>query len=128
MRIAVAADQEMINPSFGETRNFRLYEAEGDRVTRELSVPALGEGPEELTRALSDYRVNVLICGALSGSARVALGKAGILVFGGIIGRAGNAVEALLRGTLNAQGKADCAEDCSGSCSAESCKNCQFKN
>ncbi len=123
MRIAIAADGEQINRYFLDSRWFRLYDVEGQTVTQELKVPALGEGQEELIRALSEYRANVLICGALSGKARAALGEAGILTFGGIIGKPENAVAALLAGTLTQSGEA-----CSHSCSEESCKNCQFKN
>ena len=97
-------------------------------MTRELHVPSLGEGQDALIRALSDYRVNVLICGSLSGSARAALGEAGILAFGGIIGKPDTAVNALLAGKLTAAPDAACAEGCSGTCGEESCKNCQFKN
>ncbi len=129
MRIAVAADGDMIARQFGESNWFRLYEVEGGQVIRELDVPALGEGQEALIRSLADYRANVLICGAVSGSARAALGEAGILAFGGIIGRSEVAVSAFLAGALSSGTDPSCAaEGCSGSCGEESCKNCQFKN
>ena len=129
MRIAVAADGEVINRYFLDSKRFILYDVEGQQVMRELDVPSLGEGQEALIRALSDYRANVLICGGLSGSAKAALGEAGILAFGGIIGKPDAAIRALLTGTLQADPDAACAgESCSGSCGEESCKNCQFKN
>lgn len=129
MRIAVASDGDMVGRQFQESKWFRLYEVEGGRVIRELDVPALGEGEEALIRSLADYRANVLICGAVSGSARAALGEVGILAFGGIIGRSGAAVNAFLAGTLSSGTDASCAaEGCSGSCGETSCKNCQFKN
>ena len=124
MRIAVAADGDVINRYFLDSRRFILYDVEGRQVTRELNVPSLGEGQEALIQALSDYRANVLICGVLSGSAKAALGEAGILAFGGIIGKPDTAVSALLKGSLKADPNASCA----GSCGEESCKNCQFKN
>ena len=128
MRIAVAADGEVINRYFLDSKRFILYDVEGQQVMRELNVPSLGEGQEALIRALSDYRANVLICGGLSGSAKAALGEAGILAFGGIIGKPDTAVNALLAGKLTADPDASCSESCSGSCGEESCKNCQFKN
>ena len=128
MRIAVAADEEMINRVFLDSKWFILYDIEEQAVTRELKVPALGEGQEALIRALTDYRANVLICGGLSGSTKAALGEAGILAFGGIIGKPGTAVRALLSGTLSAEPGTACSDGCSGSCGEESCKNCQFKN
>ena len=127
MRIAVAADGDMIGRRFQDSKWFRLFEVEGGQVTRKLDVPALGEGQEALVRSLADYRANVLICGGLSGSARVSLGEAGILTFGGIIGKAEAAVNAMLSGELTSD--ASCTADgCKGSCDGESCKNCQLNN
>ncbi len=129
MRIAVAADGEMVSRQFSETRWYLLCEAEKGRVTRELTVPSLGEDQEALIKALSDYRVSVLICGALSGSARAALGNAGILTFGGVIGKTHAEVNALMNGSLSAEPSAPrTGEGCGGSCSEEDCKDCQFKS
>ncbi|MBR3555546.1 MAG: NifB/NifX family molybdenum-iron cluster-binding protein [Oscillospiraceae bacterium] len=128
MRIAVAADGDVINRYFLDSKRFVLYDVEGQEVKRELSVPSLGDGQDALIQALSEYRANVLICGGLSGSTKAALGEAGILAFGGIIGKPDIAVNALLAGSLAAASDASCAESCSGSCGEESCKNCQFKN
>jgi len=128
MRIAVAADEEMINQHFSETSWFRLYDVEGKQVTRELRVPSFGGGASALVSSLSDYKVNVLICGALDGKTKVSLGDAGILVFGGIIGKTEPAVEALISGTLTACADSGFGSDgCSGSC-GENCKSCQLKN
>ena len=128
MRIAVAAAGEMITRQCPERRFFQLYDVENQKVTRELTVPSLGEGQEALIKALADYRANILICGALSGKAKAELGDAGILVFGGIIGKAETAVNALLAGSLTSDSAGSCSgEGCEGGCSEESCKNCQFK-
>ena len=56
MRIAIAADDDMINRYFLDSKWFLLYDVEGQEVTRELKVPSLGEGQEALIRALADYR------------------------------------------------------------------------
>ena len=128
MRVAISADGEMINRNFLDSVSFRLYDIEGQKVLRELTVPALGEGQDALIQALTAYRANVLICGGVSGKTRVALGEAGILTFGGIIGKAETAIDALLAGTLSSDPeKSDSSDGCSGSCEKESCKNCQFK-
>lgn len=116
MRVAVAYDDGNIFSRFGETKFFKLYELEGKSVVREVVVPAFGEGHEALAACLGDYGANVLICGGIGGSARVALGEAGILVFGGVIGKADVAVQAFLNGTLNASPEAGCGEACSGQC------------
>ena len=115
MRIAVSVENDRILPGFAGTRWFRLYEAEGQRIVRELTVPSLGEDPASLTAALRDYRANALICGGVDGKTRAALEEAGVLVFGGVIGKPEDAVKALLTGTLSAVPK---------ECSADSCKSC----
>ena len=115
MRIAVSVENDRIHPSFAETRWFHLYEAEGQRIVRELTVPSLGECAEALIAALRDYRANALICGSVDGKTWAALEEAGVLVFGGVIGRPEDAVKALLLGTLSAAPK---------ECSGEGCKSC----
>ena len=115
MRIAVSVENDRIHPSFSETRLFRLYEAEGQRIVRELTVPSLGEDTAALTAALRDYRANALICGSVDGRTRAALEESGVLVFGGVIGRPEDAVIALLEGTLSAA-----PTECSG----EACRSC----
>ena len=126
MRIAVSVENDRIHPSFAGTRWFRLYEVEGQRVVRELTVPSLGEDPAALTAALRDYRANALICGGVDGKTRAALGEAGVLVFGGVIGRPEDAVKALLEGSLSAAPTECSGEECR-SCTA-GCKTCRKTN
>lgn len=117
MRVAVAYENGNVFSNFGETKSFKLYELEGKSIVREVVVPAFGEGHEALASSLGEYGANVLICGGVGGSARVALGETGILVFGGVIGKADVAVQAFLNGTLNANPEAGCCgEDCGGHC------------
>ena len=124
MRIAVSVEDDRIHPNFAETHWFRLFEVERQRIVRDLTVPSLGEGPEALVAALGEYRVNALVCGGIDGKTRAALGETGVLVFGGIIGRPEDAVNALLNGTLTAS-KQECSESCEA-CTGN-CKSCQIK-
>lgn len=117
MRVAVAYDDGNIFSRFGETKFFKLYELEGKSIVRDVVVPSFGEGHEAMASCLQEYGANVLICGGIGGSARVALGEAGILVFGGVIGKADVAVQAFLNGTLNANPDANCdGQSCGGHC------------
>ena len=117
MRVAVAYDDGNIFSHFGETKFFKLYELEAKSIVRDVVVPSFGEGHEAMASCLQEYGANVLICGGIGGSARVALGEAGILVFGGVIGKADVAVQAFLNGTLNANPDANCdGQSCGGHC------------
>ena len=131
MRVAVSyRDGDVFSP-FSETRSLKLYELEGKCIARELVVPTWGEGSEAQMDCLKQYAANVLICGAVEGTVRAKLLDAGIMTFGGVIGKADTAVQAFLNGTLQAapDGKGDthsCGGKCEGcgeSCpSAASCK------
>ncbi len=121
MRIAVPVEDGVVSGLFDESKWFLLCETEGKALSREMTVPAFGEGCDALVSSLSDYRVNVLLCGAISGKARLALEKAGILSFGGVSGNAGEAVNAFLRGTLRFAPERGC-HDCD-SCGDDSCES-----
>lgn len=117
MRVAVAYAEGNTASKFGETKQFKLYELENKSIVREVIVPAFGEGDGALTACLQDYGANVLICGGISGAAKVALGEAGIVTFGGVIGKSDVAVQAFLNGTLTANPEGSCdAHSCGGKC------------
>ena len=124
MRVAVSYDDGNVFSPFSGTKALKLYELEGKSITRELVVPTWGEGSEAQMECLKQYAANVLICGAVEGTVRAKLLDAGILTFGGVIGKADTAVQAFINGTLQAapDGKCD-AHSCGGKCEGcgESC-------
>lgn len=124
MRVAVSYDNGDIFAQFDGSRFFKLYELEGENVVRDVVVPTWGEGHEAIAECLKQYGANVLICGGIPGSVRAALGEAGILVFGGVIGKADTAVQAFLKGTLQIHPESSCdSHSCGGHCEGcgESC-------
>ena len=50
---------------------------------------------------LKDLGIETLICGGIGGGAKVALAQEGITVYPGANGKADDAINALLNGTLN---------------------------
>ena len=126
MRIAVAVKDGGVSRLFEESEAFRLFEAVGTSITRDLAVPSLGTGAEGLTASLSDYRANVLICGAISGKAMVSLGNAGILTVGGVSGDPLEAVRGFLDGSLSAAPERSCGHDSCADCASENCNNCKI--
>lgn len=96
MKIGVTYENGQIFQHFGHTEQFKIYEVEGDKVLSSEIVDTNGSGHGALAGFLKEHGVDVLICGGIGGGAQVALREAGIQLFGGAMGDADTAVEALL--------------------------------
>ena len=100
MRIAVTYENEEIFQHFGHTEQFKLFDVEDGHVVRSQVVPTMGVGHGALAAFLAENGVDTLICVGIGGGAQMALAQAGIHLYGGVSGRADDAVSALLAGTL----------------------------
>ena len=117
MRIAIPynkADGE-IAPAFAETECFKLYNAEGDKIVSDLSIPAFGAGEQSMLDTLQAARADVLICGGITKNARKLVAAAGIAAWPGFGGRADDAAKAFVTGALKHGEGHDCA-NCSHDC------------
>ncbi len=108
MRIAIPYENEQIFQHFGHTETFKFYDAENGKVNSTQIVGTNGNGHGALAEFLKENRVDVLICGGIGGGAKTALAQAGITLFGGVKGRADQAAEAFLEGTLQYDPHAHC--------------------
>jgi len=100
MKIAVTYEDGEVFQHFGHTEQFKLYTAEDGKVVGEQVVSTNGSGHGALAGFLRDAGVDALICGGIGGGAQEALRSAGIKLYGGVSGKADEAVAALLSGTL----------------------------
>ena len=100
MKIAVTYDNGEIFQHFGHTAQFKLYEAENNKIVRETVVDTNGSGHGALVGFLMQQGVDTLICGGIGGGAQAALAEAGIKLYGSVSGGADAAVAALLSGNL----------------------------
>ena len=100
MIIAVPYADGQIFQHFGHTQAFKIYEVEDGTVFAARIVETNGSGHGALAGFLAECGTDVLICGGIGGGAQIALAEAGIRLFGGVIGDADEAVEALLAGEL----------------------------
>jgi len=100
MKIAVTYENGEIFQHFGHTEQFKLYTVEDNKVTQEQIVNTNGNGHGALAGFLQNAGADVLICGGIGGGAQVAIQNAGIKLYGGVAGKADDAVYALLNGTL----------------------------
>ena len=101
MRIAVTYDNGNIFQHFGHTEQFKVYDTEDGKVIASEVVSTNGSGHGALAGVLTALNADILICGGIGGGAQAALASAGIRLYGGVSGRADDAVAALLAGQLS---------------------------
>ncbi len=108
MRVAVTYDNGNVFGHFGRTEQFKVYDIEDGKVVNSQILGTNGEGCGALAGILNIAIVDALICGGIGGGAQRALQEAGIKLYAGASGSTDAAVEALIAGTLDASGEANC--------------------
>ncbi|MBR2869714.1 MAG: dinitrogenase iron-molybdenum cofactor biosynthesis protein [Clostridia bacterium] len=108
MRIAVTYENGEIFQHFGHTAEFKIYEVKENKIIRTDVIGTGTSGHGALSGMLSAIGVSVLICGGIGAGAQIALGKAGIKIYGGVRGNADKAVEAFIGGNLEYDPEAKC--------------------
>ncbi len=108
MRIAVTYDNGLVFQHFGHTKQFQIFDVQDGQVVKEEIVPAGDSGHGALAGFLKGLGVDALICGGIGMGAKNALAQAGITLYGGVSGQAGQAVQELLAGSLQYSGEANC--------------------
>ena len=92
MRVAVTYENGNIFQHFGHTEQFKFYDIEDKKIVGEQVADTMGSGHGALAGFLLDHQVDALICGGIGGGAQVALAEAGIRLYGGVQGKADDAV------------------------------------
>ena len=108
MRVAVTYDTGNVFGHFGRTEQFKVYDIEDGKIFSLKILDTNGEGCGALAGILNIADVDALICGGIGGGAQMALEEAGIKLYAGASGSTNAAVEALIAGTLDASGEANC--------------------
>lgn len=101
MKIAVTYENGQVFQHFGHTEQFKVYTVEGTELRSAEVVDTDGFGHGALAELLSRLGIDTLICGGIGGGAQIALGNAGIKLYGGVSGSCDVAVKALLAGKLD---------------------------
>ena len=109
MRVAVTYDNGNVFGHFGRTEQFKIYDIEDGKIVGSQLLDTNGEGCGALAGILNIAGVDALICGGIGGGAVNAVAEAGIKLYAGAEGDADAAVEALMAGTLDANGEANCS-------------------
>lgn len=100
MKIAVTYEDGNIFQHFGHTKQFKIFEVENNTIINSTVLDTDGSGHGALAGFLAANGVNVLICGGIGGGAKTALLEANIKLYGGVQGKADDAVYAFINGTL----------------------------
>ena len=109
MKIAVTYHDGDIFQHFGHTEFFKIYNIENTDIVKTEIVSTNGSGHGALAQFLHEHSVDTLICGGIGGGAQMALSQAGIKLYGGVTGKADDAVNALLNNKLNYDPAVKCA-------------------
>lgn len=109
MRVAVTYENGQIFQHFGHTQQFKVYDIADGVITGSEVVGTNGSGHGALAGVLNALQVDALICGGIGGGAQTALAAAGIQLYGGVLGDADKAVEALVAGNLEFNPNIQCS-------------------
>lgn len=109
MKIAITYENGEIFQHFGHTEKFKVYTIENKKIVSSEIISSNGTGHESLAGMLKSLGIVTLICGGIGGGAKVALAQEGITVYPGATGKADEAINALLDGTLNYNPDVQCS-------------------
>ena len=109
MKIAVTYENGQIFQHFGHTSQFKVYEIQNNQITSSQVVDTAGSGHGALAGFLMEHGIDTLICGGIGGGAQNALAQAGIKLYGGVVGDADAAVQALLENNLQFNPNVHCS-------------------
>ena len=109
MKIAVTYQDGDIFQHFGHTEFFKIYDIENTDIVKTEIVSTNGSGHGALAQFLHEHSIDTLICGGIGGGAQMALSQAGIKLYGGVTGKADDAVNDLLNNKLNYDPVVKCA-------------------
>ena len=114
-KIAIPYENGQVFHHFGKTAEFKVYEAEGNKLVSSAVIASNGTGHSALAEFLSNEGVNVVICGGIGDEAQSALADAGIKVYYGAEGDVDEIIARFLEGESSSCGCGDDC-DCGGSC------------
>lgn len=104
MKIAVAAEGNMVTGHFGHCLNFEVFDVEDGSIVRESRVPNPGHRPGFLPNFLADLGVTTIISGGMGAGAVEIFESRGIQVVTGARGEARQAASDCLSGSLKSTG------------------------
>jgi len=108
MTVVVAYDNKNVSEHFGETKEFKIYEIENNKIISSKIEGNQGKSHKELVGLVNDFNANILICGRLGDGGRNLLDDLNIKYYPGVKGDADKAVMDLLNDCLDYDLAAKC--------------------
>ena len=126
MKLAIPYENGTVFQHFGKTAQFKFYDVQDNRIVSTIVVDTVGSGHSELAGFLSDHDVDAVICGGIGEGALNALAEANITVIGGASGKADEAAEAYLIGSIEGSDSPSCShhDACGDGCGEGGCGGC----
>ena len=124
MIIAVSYENGEVFQHFGHSEQFKLYEVADGKIVNTDVIATNGSGHEALAGWLNGQKADILLCGGIGDGAKQALAQADIRVFGGVTGKADEAAQALLDGTLDYDPGVCCTHHGAGHSCGGGCGGC----
>lgn len=129
MILALTHSSGEIDPHFGHTKEFKLYEIIDGKVLQSRVIPVNEGGHAGIVLCLMTNRVGAVICGSIGADMHSLLTDVNIPVFAGAEGDCDECVALFLRGELvySAPTVCDCDHTNCASC-GHGCHDADFKN
>ena len=109
MKIAVPYEDGKIFQHFGKAKEVKIYTVESGKVVAAHLAVHDGEGHEAMAELLKKLGADVVICGNIGECAQKAVREAGMELYGGVIARADDSVNAFLTNNLAYDPEAGCS-------------------
>lgn len=99
---------------FGHSSEFKIYDTDHNKIVKSEVITVEGHGHVDVSNALKEQNVNIVLCGGIGQGAKNALAGFGIHSFGGVTGNADEAVKKYLSGKLEFTTDVTCTKHESG--------------
>ncbi len=100
MKIAISTDGDFISAHFGRCPEFTIVDIKDGKVIKKETVENPGHQPGHIPQFLHEKGVTCIICGGMGMRATGFFEELGIKAIVGISGKIDDAIEKLLKGTL----------------------------
>lgn len=100
MKIAISTDDDFVSPHFGRCPLFTIVDIEDGKVVKREAVENPGHQPGNIPQFLHQQGAECIICGGMGARAQGFFDELGIKTVVGVSGKISEAIEKLLKGTL----------------------------
>jgi predicted Fe-Mo cluster-binding NifX family protein len=106
MKIAIPTFGARVSPRFDCAREIAIVTVGEDGLLQRSELTASDWLPRERIRRLLELGVDTVLCGGIDRWTTMAFQSAGVTVYGWVAGEVGDALDALLQGTLECDSRA----------------------